>query len=204
MRTLTSSLLVAFAGFSLAATVAAQLTSKPVAPETAVTAAVAAAEAARPEASVRVGKVTREQVEEAAPEWTMAEAKAAPDAAAARALGKVAPGASITIYLGTWCGDSRREVSRFFRALDEMGGEFPAAVELIGVDEAKKEPADLLAGADVRYVPTIIVRRDGKEVGRIVESSPHGIETDLLDLLEGRAAGVLSLRTDLAPESPKP
>ncbi|MEP7013713.1 MAG: hypothetical protein ABJC13_25610 [Acidobacteriota bacterium] len=82
--------------------------------------------------------------------------------------------------------------------------EAAAAVELIGVDETKKEPADLLAGADVLYVPTIIVRRGGKEVGRIVESSPKGIETDLLDLLEGRASGVLSLRTDLAPESPKP
>jgi hypothetical protein len=203
MRTLPSALLLGFAGFSLATAVAAQLTPQAAAPEMAAT-ATAAVETARPEASVRVGKVTREQVEEAAPEWTLAEAKAAPDATAARALGKVPPGATVTIYLGTWCGDSRREVSRFFRTLDEMGGTLPAAVELIGVDEAKKEPAELLAGADVRYVPTIIVRRGGKEVGRIVESSPHGIEVDLLDLLTGRATGVLSLRTDLAPEQPKP
>jgi hypothetical protein len=200
MQTLSSALLLAFSGFSLATAVAAQLTPQPAAPE----AAAQAIESARPEASVRVGKVTREQVEEAAPEWTFAEAKAAPDAAAARALGQVAPGATITIYLGTWCGDSRREVSRFWRALDEIGGTLPATVELIGVDEAKKEPAELLAGADVRYVPTIIVRRGAKEVGRIVESSPHGIEIDLLDLLTGRASGVLSLRTDLAPEQPKP
>ncbi len=203
MQAFSSVLLLGIAGFSIATVVAAQLTPQPAAPEAAA-AAAAAVESARPEASVRVGKVTREQVEEAAPEWTLAEAKAAPDATAARALGKVSPGATITIYLGTWCGDSRREVSRLWRALDEMGGDFPAAVELIGVDEAKKEPADLLAGADVRYVPTIIVRRGGKEVGRIVESSPKGIETDLLDLLEGRASGVLSLRTDLASESPKP
>ena len=197
MQTLPSALLLGFAGFSLATAVAAQITPQPAAPAT-------AAEVSPASASVRVGKVTREQVEEAVPEWTLSEAKAVPDAAAVRALGKVAPGATITIYLGTWCSDSQREVSRFWRALDELGGPLPAAVELIGVDEAKKEPADLLAGADIRYVPTIIVRRDGKEVGRIVESSPHGIEVDLLDLLEGRASGVLSLRADLAPESPKP
>ena len=197
MQTLPSALLLGFAGLSFAAAVAAQLTPQPTAPAT-------AAEAAPASPSVRVGKLTREQVEEAVPEWTLSEAKAAPDPAAARALGKVAPGATITIYLGTWCSDSQREVSRFWRALDELGDTLPAAVDLIGVDEAKKEPADLLAGADLRYVPTITVRRDGKEVGRIVESSPHGIEVDLLDLLTGRASGVLSLRADLAPESSKP
>jgi len=197
MQTLPSALLLGFAGFSLATAVAAQLTPQTAAPAT-------AAEAAPASSSVRVGKLTREQIEEAVPEWTLAEAKAAPDAAAVQALAKIAPGATITIYLGTWCSDSQREVSRFWRALDELGSPLPAAVELIGIDEAKKEPADLLAGADIRYVPTIVVRRGDKEVGRIVESSPHGIEVDLLDLLEGRASGVLSLRADLAPESPKP
>ena len=40
-------------------------------------------------------------------------------------------------------------------------------------------------------------RCDGVEVGRIVESAPHGVEVDLLALLNGTATGVLSLRTDL-------
>ncbi|HEV7667815.1 MAG TPA: hypothetical protein VGS22_04780 [Thermoanaerobaculia bacterium] len=196
MQTRSSALLLAFAGLSAASAVA-QLTPQPAAPPTAV-------EAAPASASVLVGKVTREQVEEAAPEWVLSEGKASPEAAAVRSLGKVAPGATVTVYLGTWCGDSQREVSRLFRTLDEMGGSFPAAIELIGVDETKREPKALLAGVDLEFVPTIIVRRGGQEVGRIVESSPHGIEVDLLDLLEGRAKGVLSLRGDLAPESPKP
>lgn len=196
MQALPSALLLAFVGVSLATEVAAQVTPEPAAPPT-------AAEAAPPQASVLVGKVTREQVEEAAPEWPLSEANAEPEAAAVRALAKVAPGATITIYLGTWCSDSQREVSRFWRALDDLGGTLPATIELIGVDETKQEPKDLIAEDEIAFVPTIIVRRGGKEVGRIVESAPHGIELDLLDLLEGRAQGVLSLRSDLAPESPK-
>ena len=123
---------------------------------------------------------------------------------AAQALAAVEPGAEVTVYLGTWCGDSRREVPRFWKAVDAAGGSVPFAVRYVGVDHAKKEPADLLKQDDVRYLPTIIVRRGGKEVGRIVETSPHGVEQDLLALLTGKATGVLSTRQDLAPAAPKP
>jgi hypothetical protein len=42
-------------------------------------------------------------------------------------------------------------------------------------------------------VPTIIVRREGVEVGRIVEHPTRSIEEDLLDLLRGTRTGFLSL-----------
>jgi hypothetical protein len=95
-------------------------------------------------------------------------------------------------------------VPRFWKAVDAAGGSVPFPVHYIGVDHAKKEPADLLKRDDVRYLPTIIVRRGGKEVGRIVETSPHGVEQDLLALLTGKAAGVLSTRQDLTPAAPQP
>ena len=56
----------------------------------------------------------------------------------------------------------------------------------------------------VQYLPTFIVRRDGHEVGRIVETAPNGIEHDLLALLTGKAHGVLTTRQDLAPANPHP
>jgi hypothetical protein len=161
-----------------------------------------AAATAPAEASVLVGATTRDQVE-AAPEWVQAEVDARPDAATAQALAAVEPGAEVTIYLGTWCGDSRREVSRFWKAVDAAGGSVPFAVHYVGVDHAKKEPADLLKQDDVRYLPTLIVRRGGHEVGRIVETSPHGVEQDLLALLSAKATGVLSTRQDLSPAAPK-
>jgi hypothetical protein len=149
---------------------------------------------------VLIGAVTREQVEAAAPEWVQAGVEAKPDPEAARALAKVPAGAEVTVLLGTWCGDSRREVSRFWRALDEIGasaaggaaGGLPFSVAYIGVDEAKKEPAAEVAAVSLRYVPTFIVRRGGREVGRIVEKAPHGIEADLVALLNGKAAGLLT------------
>ncbi len=159
---------------------------------------------AAPEEAVAAGPTTREKVE-ASPEWAQAEVEAKPDESAARALGTVEPGAEVTVFLGTWCGDSRREVPRFWKALDAEGGAVPFQVRYVAVDHAKKEPAGLLKENDVRYLPTFIVRRGGHEVGRIVETSPHGVEQDLLALLAGKASGVLtSSRPELAPASPRP
>jgi hypothetical protein len=124
------------------------------------------------------------------------------DPAAAQALSRVPPGGRVTVFLGTWCGDSRRELARLWRALDEIGGIVPFDLEYVAVDRDKKEPAALLAGRDLRYVPTLIVERAGGEVGRIVEISPGGVEGDLAALLAGTAAGVLTGRQDLAAEPP--
>jgi hypothetical protein len=167
------------------------------------TTAVAQDEPARDE-SVLVGAVTREQVEAAVPDWVQAEAESQPNAAAAKALAAVEPGAEVTVFLGTWCGDSRRELSRLWRALDETGGAVPFEIRYVGVDENKEQPADLVSAHDVRYVPTFIVRRGGREVGRIVEHSPHGVEEDLLALLTGESQGLLSASPQLATETTPP
>jgi len=155
------------------------------------------------ETPVLVGPTTRDKVE-AAPEWTLAEVEARPEADASRELAEVQPGAEVVVFLGTWCGDSRRELPRLWKAMDSGSGAVNFQIRYIGVDRAKKEPADLVKEYNVLYLPTFIVRRGGREVGRIVETSPHGIERDLLALLTGKATGVVTTRTDLVPASPPP
>lgn len=141
-----------------------------------------------------VGLTSREAIEEALPAWREASVAADPEDETARALATVPAGAEVDVFLGTWCGDSRREVSRLFAALAlaSAGGPLPFAIRFIGVDRAKVAPG-LSEGAELRYVPTIIVRRDGVEVGRIVEHATRVVEQDLLDLLTGARSGWLSL-----------
>lgn len=159
--------------------------------------ATAPVKQAQPEEKpVIVGETTRAAIE-AAPEWMSAEAEAQPDPEACKALAAVPPGAEVTVFLGTWCGDSLREVPRFWKAIDLAGTDVPFSIHYIGVDRQKKEPSAPVTNNDIRYVPTFIVYREGREVGRIVEESPHGIEKDLLALLTGQAHGLISTRTDL-------
>lgn len=158
----------------------------------------ASAPPAHDERPVALGELTRERIEETVPDWVAAQADAEVDAAAAAALAGVAPGAEVIVFLGTWCGDSKRELSRLWRALDLAALDAPPfTLRYVGVDRAKKRPRELLGGQGVRYVPTFVVRRAGAEVGRIVESAPAGIESDLLALLRGERSGVLSRRDDV-------
>jgi len=157
---------------------------------------VACAATPPPRGPEHLGRVDRAQIE-AEPKWADARANAHAEPEAARALLQVPPGATVRVFFGAWCGDSRREVSRFFDALDVAGAPMPFAIEYISVDRSKTAPDGLTDGAGLRYVPTFVVLRDGKEVGRIVESSPNGVERDLGALLRGDAAGVISGRKDL-------
>lgn len=151
---------------------------------------------AAPTAGTLRGPLSAEALRSVDAKWQAAFASAEPDPAASRELASVAPGAEITVVLGTWCGDSRREVSRFVRAL-ELAGNVPLGVSYIGVDRKKEAPGFDAKAMGVRFVPTFIVKRDGSEVGRVVESSPEGIERDVLALLRGHKHGVVTGRTDL-------
>lgn len=146
-----------------------------------------------------LGPVTRDDIESFMPEWVMAEVEAEPDLTAAEDLIEWLRGSEIQVFFGTWCADSGRELPRLWRALDDLGGLSPSEIRYIGVARDKSEPRRWVAGSDLEFVPTFIVHRDGEELGRIVESSPHGIEKDLLSILRGEVAGVITNRRDLQP-----
>ena len=81
------------------------------------------------------------------------------------------------IFLGTWCGDSRREIPRIEKIFNEMGVDMNN-VAIVAVDRDKISPNGEQEGKDIRYVPTLIVNKDNEEIGRIVES-PSSLSTTL-------------------------
>lgn len=85
-------------------------------------------------------------------------------------------GASIHIiaFAGTWCDDTKYILPKFF-AIAEAAG-FPAGnLSLIGVDRDKKTMSHLTEALNVINVPTFIVMKDGKEIGRVVEYGKFGM-----------------------------
>jgi thiol-disulfide isomerase/thioredoxin len=160
----------------------------------------AAGEASESEGPELLGPLAREEIEAAVPDWVEAEMEAQPDLGAAVLLESAFDGAEVVVLMGTWCSDSRRELARLWRALDDIGADHPGQMSYIGVDRDKQEPTALVAGHDLLYIPTFIVRRDGHEVGRIVEESPSGIEVDLLALLSGDRQGLVTAKEEMLDE----
>lgn len=88
----------------------------------------------------------------------------------------------IKIVMGTWCSDSRREVPRFFRILDYL--KYPDDnVKIIAVGRDKQGRGNETKNLDIEMVPTFIFYRDGKEIGRIIESPKVSLEKDMLKIL---------------------
>ena len=91
-------------------------------------------------------------------------------------------GIKIKGFLGTWCGDSRREIPRFFKILDQAGFNLKN-VELIAVNRNKKTPDNLQEGFNIIRVPTFVFYKQGKEIGRYVEYAKESLEKDMLQII---------------------
>jgi thiol-disulfide isomerase/thioredoxin len=88
----------------------------------------------------------------------------------------------ITIVYGAWCPDSRREMPRFFKIMDQMG--FPGnLITMIATDRSKRLPEGVPEKYGVTHVPTFILNFRGVEAGRIVEIPKKTLEEDLLEIL---------------------
>ncbi len=91
------------------------------------------------------------------------------------------------LFLGTWCGDSKREVPRLEKIFNALNVDF-SEVKIITVDREKMSPSNEQEGKDIRYVPTLIISKDNIELGRIVESPSSeqaSLESDLFEISLG-------------------
>ncbi len=89
----------------------------------------------------------------------------------------------IIIIAGTWCGDTQRELPRFFKIANSI--DIPNNnIEMIMVDENKKTPAFNVSILHITNIPTFIFFKDGKELGRIIEKPAISIEEDLANFVK--------------------
>ncbi|MBS1571762.1 MAG: thioredoxin family protein [Bacteroidetes bacterium] len=86
--------------------------------------------------------------------------------------------------VGTWCEDSHRDLPRLMKILDEL--KYPNnKLTILAVNRKRESPTGEEGLYNIQKVPTIIVYRYGKEIGRIIENPKSGwIERDLLEIVE--------------------
>lgn len=89
----------------------------------------------------------------------------------------------ITVVMGTWCGDSKDWVPRFYKVMDQAGFDY-RNLNLICVDHLKKAPVKGLEKLKIEKVPTFIVYSKKHEKGRIIEVPVDLLEKDLVKILQ--------------------
>ncbi len=93
---------------------------------------------------------------------------------------------TVEIFLGSWCGDSKREVPRMLKILQAASID-TSNIKIIFVDNStatyKQSPQHEEEGKCIHHVPTFIVYENNKELNRIVETPIISLEKDLLTIL---------------------
>ena len=133
------------------------------------------------------GIVTKEQItQDTAFHWYTDNLKFyTPDATTVEALKKNRDKVSLVIFGGTWCHDTQNILPKYFSVLDAAG--FPQdKVTLVIVDRAKTTIGNLQTPFHITNVPTLIIMKDGKEQGRIIEYGKSGLaDKELGEMLNG-------------------
>lgn len=89
----------------------------------------------------------------------------------------------ITLVLGTWCSDSRREVPHFYKILDHL--EYNTKrMKVIAVNTQKMAKGTQVEALKITRIPVFIFYRKNKEIGRITESPKESLEEDILRILK--------------------
>lgn len=77
------------------------------------------------------------------------------------------------LFGGTWCEDTQFILPKFFK-LQEQSGISDSSISFFAVDRSKQTLGNIASAFKITNVPTIIVMKDGKELGRVVEYGKTG------------------------------
>ena len=106
-----------------------------------------------------------------------------PQANTVAALSQYKDTLQLLVFMGTWCEDSHVIIPKLF-AITDAAGFSKDRITLVGVDRQKKTLGHLSEALNIKNVPTIMVMKDGKELGRVVEYGKYGMwDKELGDII---------------------
>ena len=84
--------------------------------------------------------------------------------------------------MGTWCPDTKQMLPKFVKILQHLNYDINN-VNYYALNRKKLYINGTKPLNKVRYVPTIIIYKNKKELNRIVEYHVESVEADLLNIL---------------------
>jgi len=130
-----------------------------------------------------VGRISREELITDNLLFSLNAEEYVPAAKVLEKLRRIAVKTDILLFLGTWSEDCLKEAPKLLRVYDKTNN--PAfALAVYALDRSLRDEEGVAARYGIRELPTVVLLRGGKEVGRIVGSARKSMEADLLSILE--------------------
>ena len=107
-----------------------------------------------------------------------------PETAVLNAMAAAKDKFQFVVFGGTWCEDTQFILPKFFK-LQEQAGVADKNISFFAVNREKQTLGNVAAAFKIINVPTIIIMKDGKEIGRVVEYGKTGKwDKELTDILQ--------------------
>ena len=130
-----------------------------------------------------LGPLSKEEILENFPDWQEKVASYVPNQEVIEKLQSIQYAIEIEIFLGTWCPDSKRNVSAYFKIMDLVDNPL-FMTTYIGLPRDKDSRKPFIEGKNIIKIPTFIIIIDNQEKGRIIENPVKSVEEDLLDIIK--------------------
>ena len=106
-----------------------------------------------------------------------------PDEAALQYLKTFDDSLTIQIFFGSWCRESKKYLPGLIKTL-KLSTPEKATINYIGVNSEKNFPDSFLKKYNIKYIPTVVLLKGNKEIGRIEEAPTKLIEIELVEILK--------------------
>jgi len=138
------------------------------------------------------GPVTRAEIDAQKFDWMgkgMAEAKKdlATKKKEVETLKKALKNVDVEVFFGSWCGDTHEHLPVFLALMDAAKANGPKSTLLVARDR-KKNTGSYKDTRGIERLPTFVFLKDGKEIGRIIETPTKSILEDTLAII-GKSSG---------------
>ncbi len=132
------------------------------------------------------GPMTVDDLWSTAPTWKAIYDHYTPEESAVARLREITLPLHLEIICATWCGDSKRNVPRLLKAVHDAANP-KISVSVTGIGNDFKQPIAFVQEQRIINVPIVILTRDGKEIGRFIETpATTSIEADVAALAGGQ------------------
>jgi hypothetical protein len=89
----------------------------------------------------------------------------------------------VDVYLGLWCRDSEKNVPKFIRLIQALEHDNIKVNYYTVERKPNKSVKYFIEHLKIERVPTFIVYRDNKEIGRIIENPTKSLIEDFLEIV---------------------
>lgn len=106
-----------------------------------------------------------------------------PDQSIINELNMVQDSILIDVFMGTWCHDSKREIPALFKIMESINNTKITA-KYTGIEYRRRGPKDIIKANNIKRTPTLVIYKNGSEIGRIIEEVDESVEADLLKIIK--------------------